>query len=414
MGRQKKALGAGPPAPPPLQSEAAAALQKLVAQVALDLEEGRDLETLREMAAATSGDLAWDLHLMAALSGLAHPAVPGLLTALFGAGEDKPRRKALKRALHLLKTRGVPVPENLLPREEARPRRTPGRAPALAHLSQVLGNGERYVILEGPWEALGGNFLVARVSDQEGILECHLLNLKSRQRQEFWDHFRQQGLTEWATPPGTYAVRLLEEAEALQPEAPAGSSYRSLKPRVWQEWGRPQECPEVEDLLPPLNPGEQNRLLDQSRDLARHPLFIPWMPELDELTPWLNKLREVQESPLVLSDQQRQARVGDVVEEAVRALYPLETRDLWRRRLLTMAYFLHLRGLEPEARLAQAAAQDLAAGSRGPLAGENPFLQALVWETINLAWEFLEKSRKDAASPSPLLTPGSEPLLIRR
>jgi len=413
VGRQKKVLGGGPPGLPPLQPEAAAALQELAAQVALGLEEGRDLETLREMAAG-SGDLAWDLRLIAALSGLAHPGVPGLLTALFGAGEDKPRRKALKRALHLLKTRGVPVPENLLPREEAAPLRAPGRAPARAHLSQVLGNGERYVILEGPREALGGNFLVTRISDREGILECHLLDLKSRYRQEFWDHFRSQGLTEWATPPSAYAVRLLEEADRLQPEAPGGSNYRSLKPRILKEWGPPEEAPELIDLLPPLNPGEQSRLLDQSRDLARHPLFFFWLPGPEEITPWLNKLREVEESPLVLSEQQRQARMEDVVEEAVLALYPLEARDLWRGRLLTMAYFLHLRGLEPEARLAQAAAQDLAAGSRGPLAGENPFLQALVWQAIQMAWEFLDKTQKDAASPSPLLTPGTEPLLIRR
>lgn len=414
MGRQKKVLGAGPQGLPPLQPEAAAALQELAAQVALGLEEGRDLETLREMAAATSGDLAWDLHLIAALSGLAHPGVPGLLTALFGAGEDKPRRKALKRALHLLKTRGVPVPENLLPREEAAPLRAPGRAPALAHLSQVLGNGERYVILEGPKEILGGNFLVSLVSDQEGIKECHLLSVKSRERREFWDHFRSQGLAEPATASPAYAVRLLEKAQELKPDAEGVNRYRSLRQKIWQEWGHPDDAPDTEALLPALNPGDQSRFLDQSRDLARHPLFFSWLPGPEEITPWLNKLREVQESPLVLSEQQRQARLEDVVEEAVLALYPLEARDLWRGRLLTMAYFLHLRGLETEARLAQAAAQDLTAGSRGPLAGENPFLQALVWEAIQMAWEFLDKTRKDAASPSPLLTPGTEPLLIRR
>jgi hypothetical protein len=410
--RQKKGP-AGASTLPPLAADAAAALKDLIAQLAAALDEGRDPESLRQMAAGTTGEQTWDLHLLAALSSLTHPAVPGLLAALFGTSPDKPRRKALKRALHLLKTRGVPVAEDLLPREEAAPRRAPGRGPALAHISQVLGNGERYVILEGPKETLGGNFLVARISDQEGIQECHVLSLKSRERQDFWDHFRQQGLAEWATPPPAYAVRLLEEADLLKPGAEGGSRYRSLKPRVWQEWGRPEEAPDLEALLPPLSPPEQSRLQDQSRDLAQHPLFQSWLPGLDELTPWINKIREIQESPLVLSEPQRQARVGDVVAEAVHALYPPESRDLWRTRVLAMAYFLDLRGHEPEARLAQAAAQDLAAPPRGPLAGENPFLQALVWQSLGMAWEFLEKTQKEASS-SPLLAPPTESLLIRR
>lgn len=413
MARQKKGTGPVASALPPLAAEAAAALQDLTARMAAGLEEGRDQESLRQMLAATIGDPAWDLHLIAALSRLAHPVVPGLLAAIFGTNPDKPRRKALKRALHLLKTRGVPVPEDLLPREEAAPLRAPGRGPVLAYISQVLGNGERYVLLEGPKEVLGGNFLVSRVSDQEGILECHLLSIKRAQRQEFWSHFREQGLAELATPPPAYAVRLLEEADSLKPDAEGVNRYRSLRQKIWQEWGHPDDAPNVEALLPSLNPGDQSRLLDQSRDLALNPLFHSWLPGPEELTPWLQKLREVQESPLILSDQQRQARVGDLVDEAVLALYSPETRDLWRGRLRAMAYFLDLRDQAPEARLAQAAAQDLAAGSRGRVAGENPFLKALVWESLKMAWEFLKKDQKEATS-SPLLAPPPESMLIRR
>lgn len=411
MVRQKK-IPSQAAALPPLTADQAAALQDLAGQLAAALEAGQDLETLKELAAGRTGDQTQDLHLIKALGSLAHPGVPGLLAALFGAGADKSRRKALKRAFHLLKTRGVPVPDGLLPREEAAPLKTPGRG--LAYVSQVLGNGERYVVLEGPKEALGGNFLVVRISDQEGIQECHVLSLKSRQRQEFWGHFREQGLTEWATPPAAYAVSLLEEADGLNPTAASGSRYRVLKSRIWHEWGRPEEAPDLAALLPHLEPPEQSRLLDQSKNLAGNPLFHSWMPGLDELTPWLNKIREIQESPLVLSDQQRQSRVDDVVQEAVGGLYAPESRGLWRGRLLAMAYFLELRGQSAEARLAQAAAQDLAAPPRGPVAGENPFLQELVWQSLRLAWEFLEKTQKEATTSSPLLAPPTENLLIRR
>ena len=413
MGRQRKGPGAGAPALPPLPADAAAALPDLVAQVAAALDAGRDPEDLQQLVAPTLGDPSWDLHLLAALSRLAHPGVPGLLAALFGANPDKPRRKALKRALHLLKTRGVPVPDALLPREEAPRLQAAGRGPALAYISQVLGNGQRYIILEGPKEVLGGNFLVAQVSDQEGIQECLVLSLKSRERQEFWDHLKEQGLTELAKPPAAYAVRLIDQANALKPEAESGSRYRSLKSRVWQEWGRPEEGQDEEALLPSLNPGEQSRLLDQSRDLVRVPLFFTWLPGPEEVAPWLQKMQEVQESPLVLSEPQRLARMDDMVGEATLALYPPETRDLWRRRLLAMAYFLDLRGQAQEARWAQAAALDLAAPARGPLAGENPFLKALVQAALQLAWEVTQKPGKEEPS-SPILAPATESLLIRR
>jgi len=413
MKRPPKTSGAGTGLPP-LAADAVVSLRDLTAQAAAGLEEGRDSEGLRQILAPTTGDLAWDLHLIAALGKLAHPGVPGLLAALFGEDLDKPRRKALKRAFHLLKTRCVPVPEHLLPREEAAPLRAAGRGPALAYISQVLGNGALYVILEGSKEVLGGNFLVSLISDKEGIQECHLLSIKSRQRQEFWDQFHQQGLTDFASPPPAYAVRLLEEAQELKPDAEGASRYRSFKPKIFQEWGRPEDAPNPEDILPALSPGDQSRFLDQSRDLVLNPLFHSWLPGPEEIEPWLQKLKELQESPLVLSDQQRQARVGDLVDEATRALYPPEARDLWRRRLLTMAYFLDLRGQGLEARLAESAAQDLAADSKGPLAGENHFLKALVWESLKMALEFEKHSRKEAASPSNILAPPTESLLIRR
>ena len=86
---------------------------------------------------------------MAALGALSHPAIPPLLAALFGEARDKVRRKALKKTLHRLKTRGVAFADDLLPREEASfgaPR--PGAAKVF--VSPIFGDGESYVILEGP------------------------------------------------------------------------------------------------------------------------------------------------------------------------------------------------------------------------------------------------------------------------
>jgi hypothetical protein len=398
---------------PPLPPEADAALQAQVAVVAAAGEAGRDLENLIGLVTANPHDPLWDQHLMAALGNISQPLIPPLLAALFGGATDKPRRKALRRALHLLRTRGVLVPAGLLAREEPLIGRE--RPPTVKSLvSQVLGNGDSVVVLEAPKEILVGNFLVAVINDETGFRECHLLNMKSRQQEEFRDYYRQQGLSEWYPVPGPYAVRLLEDAYRQGgASAEAVRLYVGLRDKIWKNWGRPEAAPDLEQALPALNPAEQVRLLEQSRQLAAQPCFHSWLPGLEELGPWMEKLQEAQQSPLVLSDQQKQGRADALLEEATRALYPPENRPLWGRRLLALAYCLDLNQRPAEARMAQAAAADLADPERHLLAGESPFLKSLVQIGLHLAWEQSRPSQ-EAQSASGLLTLPGDTALIRR
>jgi hypothetical protein len=407
MPLRKKSRSRGPAGLVPLSPEAETALQAQLVVVAAACEAGRDLESLKKFITANPQDPLWDQHLMAGLANIGHPTIPPLLADLFGKSPDKVRRKSLKRALHVLKTRGVQVSEELLPREEpdfGKPK--PVAVKSL--VSPIWGNGDSYLILEGPTEILGGNLLVARLSDVQGLREVHLLSLKRQQQKEFWEHYRQHGLTEWYAVPGPYAVRLLEEASAVNTsEAAARSTYGSLREKILPNWGRPEEAPNLEEVLPAIPADERKRLSEQSRQLAAHPLFQTWMPTLEELTPWLDKLREVQESPLVLSEAQKQGRSEAVLDEAARALYPPEARPLWRRRLLAMAYYLELSGHLMESRLAQAAAADLAESEPSALAGENPFLQSLVQMALRLAWESTQKPQETQSASGLLTLPGA-------
>jgi hypothetical protein len=303
------------------------------------------------------------------------------------------------------------VPGELLPREEVRLGQR--QAPEVkALVTPILGSGDGYLILTGPKEILGGNFLVALLHDDTGLKEIHLLNLKDKQEKELWDYYRQHGLAEWFPVPGPYAVRLLEEAYGRETsKAPAQSTYGGLRERVWKNWGRPEEAPDLEQELPPFDPAERSRLLEQSRQLAAHPLFHTWLPELDEITPWLEKLQEVQQSPLVLSEQQKQVRIDALYDEATLALYPPESRTIWGRRLLTMAYYLSLGQHPEESRIARAAAADLADPARGPLAGENLFLKSLVQLSLQLAWQMSQKPQEAQGESGLLTRPGPSGLV---
>lgn len=413
--RQKKSRreGAGLP---PLDPETQAALQQQVARLKTALAAGEPQKALLELVDTRSEDPGWDLHLIEQLTRLRHEAIPSLLAALFGPSPDKRRRKALKRALHLLRTRGVPVSPDLLPREaplQALPAAT--TAPVLnAHLSPIYRDGERYVILQGPREIMGGNLLIARVSDQTGLKECHLAVLARKQQQHFWEDLKKEGFEDWAVCPPAYALRLLEEGLSLTPAGvSAREEYLAVREALWRHLGRPEEAPALESLLPPLDPAKPNPNQEELRRLAADRLFFPWWPLLGEMDPWLDKLAEVQKSPLILAEHQKRQREEDLLAAAARAFYPPETRPAWGRRLLEMALFLHLSGRTSEAQVLQAAARDLLSGEQSPLQGENPFLLEMTRLALARAWEHTreEASLSDA---SPLLTPASLPFLIRR
>jgi hypothetical protein len=193
---------------------------------------------------------------------------------------------------------------------------------------------------------------------------------------------------------------------------PGAAQYRALREKIFQHWGLASAAPDLDRELPALAPGEATRLLEHCRQLALDPLFHSWMPGPEEIAPWLGKLQEVQDSPLVLSDQQKQVRTDGVLDEATRALYPFETRSDWGRRLLTTAYYLHLAGREEDSRAARAAAADLAAPEQSALTGENALLKSLVQYAVRLAWEM--RQPREPAAPSGLVAPPGEAGLIRR
>jgi hypothetical protein len=152
-------------------------------------------------------------------------------------------------------------------------------------MSPVQGHGEYYVILEGPREILGsGTILVSRVSDTDGLRLCLPLSMNKKRREDFWREFPSEGNNGVVPVPPAYALSLLEEALALTPDGePQRDEYLPLRENLWRHLGRPDEAPTLDDLLPPLDPAERHRALEDSRTLARDELLLSWLPDLEEI-----------------------------------------------------------------------------------------------------------------------------------
>jgi len=394
-----------------LAPEAQEGLEELLEKVKQTLAEGQEAAAVLELLASQPpGDLAWDLALIAGLGRIAHPAIPEALQRHFGPETDRHRQKALKKAFHVLKTRQVPVPAPISLAASPLVRPAP-MAPSGCHISMVDGFGNRMIFLQVAKEGLGFNVLQALVNDREGLKDFYTLSLSKKRRRELLEEYNQDQLGRMVSVPPAYGLKLIEEAysNTADLDSEGLATYRRVRDRLLERIDL-EAAPTLEDLLPRLEEHEAILYLEKSRELGLDEAFQTWLPAPEELASYFQKLREVYESPLVLTEDQKNERLDAVIAQAVAELFPLEQRPLLSRRLLEMAYFLDCLGKSEQARMAQAAGEDLK-HRRVVLQGENPFLRGLVWHSMLAIVEYLkdveeavEQERAVTAPPDPLIT----------
>lgn len=395
---------------PSLAPEKQAELDRLLDQIGEVLatgDSGRGVRAL--LATAPPGDLAWDLALITALGKLPQEAVAQALYNHFSFCTDKTRKKALKKALHHLQALGVVLPDAA--RAPAGPSliRPLAGGRVAAHLSPIDGTGSRMLVLQLPSERFGFNALIALINDTQGLNDCYGATVSKKAMQEVLAQAEEQARGKLVAASPAYCFRLLEDAYALAPDRDGAVYYRPLRDRLAQLPDL-QLPPLLEDLLPPLDAAAADTLREQSQDLATEEAIMAWMPANEELEPLVPRVREVLNSPLVLSEAQKKDRLDDILRQAAQEFYPPSQRPLLVRRLQDMAYYFDLRGRPHQARLAQAAAADLER-PRSDLEEESPFLLDLIILPLGL---FLgEEEAPPADQGSGLILPPESPLVLR-
>jgi hypothetical protein len=370
------------------------ALTPLVAQVHQALVEGTDKDQIMEVLAANPvpGPEA-ELALLEALARLAHPLIPEILQAHFGRPHDKTRQKALKKAYHHLKAQGVEIPPDLVkPEESAMVRHLLSPAPVKAYMSRIEGNGSRMVILQLPRQGQSFNLFLALCNDVEGLKDAYAVLLSNKETKKYLDSTRKEMPGELVDVPPAYVLQIIEDSYQANPDSSseAVATYLRVRPILQNRLGQ-DKIPELRDLLPVLE--EREYYLEQSKNLALEEEFLNWLFTPEELGPWFEKIQEIEKSPLVLTPDQKVARVERTIDEATRELFPPEQRRILSRRLLEMAYYLDRIGKPHMARQAQAAGEDLER-DRSLLERENPFLFGLLMLPLR---EIYEMEKEQAA-----------------
>jgi hypothetical protein len=321
--------------------------------------------------AATDEALSLPGPLAVAVARAAVAAGRGDLLAALAGHPEKEAAKEAKRGLHVLKTRGVAVPEP--PRPSAP---TPAAAPpeALpAYATVVDGQGERAVWLPRSVPGKGVEIAQAVLSDEKGLLELQLGLLG---RKEYRALVR--GLLERGAAMGIgeidrgLGLSILFEARARNDRSgqrvPEGAD-------LWLAQAGPAAPVPERGPGPALADAEEGEALAASGALHDLPLFATWLAEETFLREIAAKLDEVAVSPLYVDERQRAEQLLRTVADAVDAYFDERRRGLLSRRLAEVAAHLAARGDAPHARSAGAAARALAAGAP---ARSIPFARALV------------------------------------
>jgi hypothetical protein len=368
------ALGVLAEAPAPLAAAALETLRREAGTDAVPL-----LARAADQAAGPVADAA-----VTELGALADPAAATALARVADLVADKDRRKAARRALYRLRSQGVqPLAGEALarsaPAAALQPRATIYRAVA----SQIDGMGSRALSLYAD-RPLGGAYLFSiLLNDMAGMKDFFARDSTRKRLAAREEEMRgQAGL--WVELPIPYAQWLIQEALALNAES--GFAV-PLEFRHWQDvvgtpppYERPLAYEEVSRFEIKMRP----ELLEHSPELFEEEEIEGWLLGYRDVQTYAAELRRAAESRLVLSPESDEQRAERVLGQAIREVFTAAQRRGLQRRLEETAY-LFLRTERPQAaKLAIAAAVEIA-DSDPVLLPRHPFVRALMQRSIQLA-----------------------------
>ena len=319
--------------------------------------------------------------------------------AALAAHAEKDVVKEAKRGLHLLKVRGVAVPE-LAPPPPPAAAAAPAEPPLAAFASAIDDRGEQAVWLPRNVPGKGVEVAQAVIADDRGLLELQVGLVGRKEWRQIAKALVSQGASMGVgeTDRG-HAHALVAAARARNDRSgqrvPEGAD-------VWlAQLGPAPALPDPAAAFPRLPDDEERDALAASAKLHDLPLLKGWMAEEEFLRGVAARLDEVMVSPLYIDERQRQEQLGRVLSEAAETYLDAGRRQLLSARLFAVAAHLQERADSAHARAAAAAAHALASGAP---AAEIPFARLLVAKAF--------PPSGPSAPPPPASPPASESPLI--
>lgn len=294
------------------------------------------------------------------LGAKANPVAVKVLQALQGFPAEKPVRRALKTALYKLTRKGLVkeqketevVPRVLVPRSAERQ--------AEAWASWPESRGERGMLISLPGSGRG--FLVAvAVVNPEGIFhEFDAFQTTRKGVRTLLERMTGGVEGRLIEISVEHVLFLIEEVEDIyrQQNRELPSSYEVIHKHLASLVEKPTG-PHIYNLLNREEIAGDMVLLRSSDSLFEDPIFASWRLPDEVVHPFAEKIKDLGQSLLVVSQSAQVERAGQIYREAAVEIFTPEFRQRYRRHLEESALLLYLQDRQQEAKRALAAAIDL-------------------------------------------------------
>ena len=308
----------------------------------------------------------------------------------------KVARKALRRAHHRLRSRGVEVGEKVAEKVVA----TLGRveedlAEAVITSLDPRGVCVAYLIEGNP--SGGARIFEVMLDEARGVMGFEVYSAGRGKARKFLREITHRNHIP-AVEVAPDAVRaLIARVASRQPQS-------HPVPRAFSEWrsrvtsapeGTPTPGESARAALDPVDPG----LVDRAVELVREREVGPWPPEGPALQAAAEKIVEIEKSELIVAASARREQADQVVEETLAELFAECFAARCAERFDEMGYVLWKWEREDDARACLAAADSL----RTAAPAEQPVARALVEAMLAPVLSHFDE-RTDGDADSPLVT----------
>jgi hypothetical protein len=193
---------------------------------------------------------------------------------------------------------------------------------------------------------------------------------------------------------------LLVEAHERAGSSERDRDYLRVRPRLTSHPPRPPAEPVSTRVAPP-SADESDALAAGAAALLEEPELRGWYPAPDAAAPFVEEIRTIRESPVLVSRMAQEERVREVLRRAAATLFPPATLA---RRLEGTAYVLAETGRPAPARGALAVAQILRARPAEPL--DVPLVAALVERSVGALLAETTAREEEQRRTNLVVTPG--------
>lgn len=342
---------------------------------------GVALALLRALRARSRGADA--VTLTERLSDVALPESAAVLQDILAETTEKGLQKAVKKALHRLKTQGVVFTELALPKRTVLGTAAQRLERCLA--SFIDGAGDRILVFLRTRAA--GGYHIAYLIINYGLGIRYALGVPASKRELPDILAKVQGpttLIDIDPAYGQYQVALAQQMN-LASRTPVPEEFFPLRDVVGEP-PAPFDQALIYTALSEADLQAASTFDTYAKDLLELSEFGGWTLPATVIQKYGDALRDIEGSQIVVSQAIRQERINEVYERAMDEVLGEESRRLMRLRLEEMAYYLLQTERRREALWAVAAAQSLADDNPHRLR-RNPFAGALLERSVQLAKE---------------------------